>query len=232
VNKNKLLYDLETLKIYATDVSEQLIVEFSDAVKGNPGNPVSGKGILNNKISAQLLNYLASFQIPTNLMKVISDTGILVKEAQNLPLECQILNVATKSLNLKFGVPLEKDLEHPILEYYTVDTLGNRILINDTHAVALNIVKIEEMQYIERISLKANVILKAYFARRDFKLVEFKLTFGRYKNHIIVLNDLSLDSIHIWDLISDIHYQSEFFAQNCSEIPALVDELRRRILGE
>jgi phosphoribosylaminoimidazole-succinocarboxamide synthase len=157
---------------------------------------------------------------------------MLVKEAKKLPLECQILNVATKSLTEKFGVSLEKELEHPILEYYTVDILGKHILINDTHAVALNIVKIEEMQYIERISLKANVILKAYFARRDFKLVEFKLAFGRYKNHIIVLNDLSLDSIHIWDLKSDIHYQSEFFAQNRSEIPALVDELRRRILGE
>lgn len=232
MKKNKLLYDLETRKIYETDTSEQLTIEFLDVVKGNPGISVKGKGVINNTISAQLLNYLESYNIPTYLIKVISDTEMLVKNAGKLAIECHITNVATRTLNTKFGIPLEKKLENPILEYYTTDAFGNPVLINDTHAVALNIVKPEEMRYIQHLSSKANVILKSYFARRDYKLVEFQLTFGMYKNRIIIWGDLSFDSIHIWDLKSDIHYQSEFFANNRAEMSELLNELQRRILGE
>jgi len=232
VRKNKLLFDFATQKIYATDDAELRIVEFLDVVAGNAGNSVSGKGSLNNKISAQLMNYLGSFQIPTDFIKIISDHEMLVKGAEKIPLDCHILNIATKYLNEKFGIPKEKELENPIIEYYTCDKFGNPVLINETHVAALEIVKIDEVRFIKHLILKANVIFKSFFARRDFKLVEFKLTFGKYKDHIIIQDDLSLDAIHIWDLRTDIHFQSEFFADDRSEMPELIHELQHRILGD
>ncbi|MBN2092947.1 hypothetical protein JW964_25215 [candidate division KSB1 bacterium] len=232
VKKNKLLYDLETRKIYSTDVPEQQIVEFLDVVTGKPRRSVHGKGIVNNKISAQLLNYLGSYQLPTHFIKTISENEMLVKVTEKLPLECHILNVATKFLNEKFGIPWEKELDHPIFEYHTNDKLGNRVSINETHIVALNILKADEMRYIKHLVSKANVVLKSFFARRDFKLVEFKLSFGCYKNYIIIQDDLSLDSIHIWDLRSDIHFESEFFTENHSEMTGLLSDLQQRILGD
>ncbi len=229
VRKNKLLFDFATRKIYATDDAELRIVEFLDV---RAGNSVSGKGRLNNKLSAQLMNYLGSFQIPTDFIKIISDNEVLVKGADKIPLDCHILNVATKQLNEKFGIPKEKELENPIIEYFTDDKFGNRVLINETHVAALEIVKIDEVRFIKHLILKANVLLKSFFARRDFKLVEFTLTFGKYKNHIIIQDDLSVDAIHIWDLRTDIHFQSEFFAENHSDIAVLLGELQQRILGD
>lgn len=87
-------------------------------------------------------------------------------------------NVATQQLTEKFGVPGEKELAHPMIEYFTKDKQGNWIAINETHPVALEIVNAEEMRYIKHLVSKTNVLLKSFFARRDFKLVEFKLAFG------------------------------------------------------
>lgn len=89
--KNQLVDDFITRKIFETDRSEQQIIEFFDVVAENPKAVIRGKGAVNTKISAQLFNYLGSYQIPICFLKTISDNAMLVKSARKLPLECRVL---------------------------------------------------------------------------------------------------------------------------------------------
>ena len=108
---------------------------FNDQKKGT----IVGKGVINNKMSNMMMDMLEKKGVPTHFVEQLSDRDTVVKKVQIVPLEVIIRNVAAGSFSKRYGVKEGTKLSIPTIEFsYKCDELDDP-LINDYHALALNL---------------------------------------------------------------------------------------------
>ena len=92
-------------------------------------------------------------------------------------------------------------LEKPLIDFYFKnDDLNDPLLTRDRIAL-LKIIETENLDLIEKLTLKINKILKNFFSQIHLDLVDFKLEFGFNNNGKIILGDeISPDNCRLWDL--------------------------------
>ena len=189
MKKAKLFYEGKAKKMFKTDDADFLIIEFKDdttALDGKKKGVIKDKGIVNNKISSYLFNFLDSYHIPTHFMEALSDREMLVKRLEMIPIEIIVRNIATGSLCTKYGCLEGEDLKYPILEFYLKNDDLNDPMMNEYHAAAFGLATPEEMRTVVRYATKVNAILKSFFIRRKVRLVDFKLEFGRFQDDLVL----------------------------------------------
>ncbi|HIP77343.1 MAG TPA: phosphoribosylaminoimidazolesuccinocarboxamide synthase, partial [Kiloniellaceae bacterium] len=73
---------------------------------------ITGKGVLNNRISEYLMTRLESIGIPTHFVRRLNMREQLVREVEIIPIEIVVRNVAAgtlvKRLGLEEGAPLPR----------------------------------------------------------------------------------------------------------------------------
>ncbi len=138
--------------------------------------------------------------IPTHFVEELSDRETVVKKVKIVPLEVIVRNIAAGSMSKRLGIEEGTVLPTTVLEYsYKKDELGDP-LINDYHALAMQLCTREELDQIASYAFKINEILKAFFKEINVDLVDFKLEFGKLSNGTIVLADeISPDTCRFWD---------------------------------
>ena len=161
-----LLYEGKAKKVYLADDPEELIVSYKDdatAFNGLKKGTISGKGVINNKMSNLLMQLLEKSGIPTHFVKELSDRETLVKKVSIVPLEVIVRNVAAGSFAKRYGVEEGVVFDEPAVEFsYKNDELGDP-LMNDDHAKALKLVTDEELKKIKQYSLEINIKLKEFW---------------------------------------------------------------------
>ncbi len=205
MKKKKKIYEGKSKKIYTLDDSDQLIQEFKDdavVFEGNKSDMIKGKGIINKDISAYIFGYLEGFHIPTHFIKDLGGRELLVKRLEMIPAEIFMHNIAAGSLSERYGIEEGKELNFPIIEFYLKNNDRNDPMINQTHLIAFQLATQDEVRIIERLTSKINAVLKSFFLRRNLKLVDFKLEYGRYKNKILLGDEVSLDTIRLLNISS------------------------------
>ena len=142
MEKKEQLYEGKAKKVYATDNPDYVIVSYKDdatAFNGLKKGTIVGKGVINNKMSNMLMSMLEKKGVPTHFVEQLSDRDTLVKKVQIVPLEVIIRNVAAGSFSKRYGVKEGTKLSIPTIEFsYKCDALDDP-LINDYHALALNL---------------------------------------------------------------------------------------------
>jgi len=212
-----------------------LISEFKDdltAFNAQKKGREAGKGALNNKISTQLFKLLESKGVATHLVKTMDETHQLIKSCRIIPIEVVVRNIATGSLTKRLGMKDGEILPFPLVEfYYKDDTLGDP-LINDEHCLILNLVKSEsDLEALRHMGREINTIMKAFFAKRNLTLVDFKVEFGIDKNGIILLADeISPDSCRFWDTTTNEKLDKDRFRQGLGDVKVAYEEVLKRIL--
>lgn len=233
MKKGELLYEGKAKKMYATDDPDFVIQEFKDdatAFNGKKKGTIKNKGIVNNKISAFIFEFLESYHIPTHFEKVLSDREMLVKKLNIIPVEVVMRNIATGSLVKRYGLEEGKELEYPVLEFYLKNDALDDPMINEHHAVAFGLATPGEMDTISRYGTKINAILKSFFIRRKIRLVDFKLEFGRFKDRIVLGDEISPDTCRFWDLDTGEKLDKDRFRQDLGGIEEAYKEILSRVL--
>ncbi|KIM03517.1 MAG: phosphoribosylaminoimidazole-succinocarboxamide synthase [Sulfurovum sp. AS07-7] len=236
MTKTTLLYEGKAKKIWKTEDETFLISEFKDeltAFNGEKKAVEEGKGALNNKISAQLFEYLEKKGISTHFVKMIDDNHMLHKKAEVIKIEVIVRNIATGSLSRSLGIQDGKVLPFTLVEFaYKNDALGDPKL-NDQHCLILDLVKDEsELDYIRYIARRINVLLKEFYAKLNLTLVDFKLEFGRdINNNIILIDELSPDNFRLWDSSTGEKMDKDRFRQGLGGLKVAYEEVLNRILG-
>jgi phosphoribosylaminoimidazole-succinocarboxamide synthase len=181
VEKTELLYEGKTKKVYATANPELRVFEFKDdvvAFNGLKKGKISGKSVINNKISSILMGVLEGNGVPTHFVKRISETEQVVKFVEIIPIEVLARNVAAGSLSKRLGLPEGAKMNSTVYEYcYKNNDLGDP-LINTSHVVALGIATDKELKYMLSIAEKTNAVLKEYLKKAKVDLIDFKLEFS------------------------------------------------------
>lgn len=229
----KKIHEGNAKKIYETDDPDQLIQEFKDntmVIKNEKQTVIKGKGIINNQVSSFLFEYLEGFHVPTHFIKTLSNREMLVKRCEMIPIEIVIRNIAAGSLCERYGVEEGKILDFPILEYYLKDSKHHDPMINASHAISFGFVNGDELKTIDRFASKINAVLKSFFDRRGLKLVDLRLEFGRYKEKILLGDEISLDTCRFWDNSVDDKLDKDYFRLDGGNAETVYEEIKNRIL--
>ena len=203
MEKREQLYEGKAKKVFLTDDPEMLIVSYKDdatAFNGLKKGTITGKGVINNKMSNLLMQKLEEAGVPTHFVEELSDRETVVKKVSIVPLEVIIRNIAAGSFSKNYGVKEGVVFDSPTIEFsYKNDDLGDP-LINKYHALALKLATEEEIETIKKYAFAVNDFMKAYWKERGVILVDFKLEFGRLSDGTIVLADeISPDTCRFWD---------------------------------
>ncbi len=202
----EMLVEGSSKKVYATNQSDQVVLTLSDAfplVPGKKKETMSDKAAINNAISAFVFEYLESYNVPSHFIKTVDAKSFLARKLDMIPIVVTVYNVSSRQLAERFGIEAGKVLEFPVVEMYFKNGSEDMPMINEYHAYALGLCDRKEMTSITRIATKVNAVLKSFFDRRKLKLINFRLEFGRGNNQILLGDEVSLDTMSIWNVKED-----------------------------
>ena len=226
------LYEGKAKKVFLTDDPDVVLVSYKDdatAFNGIKKGQIKDKGIVNNICSNHLFRLLESKGVPTHYIEQINERETYVKKVQIVPLEVIVRNIAAGSMSKRLGIPEGKVLAKPVVEFsYKCDELGDP-LINDDHAIAMELATPEEIDTIKAMALKVNDILKEYFAEIGVTLVDFKLEFGRYKGGIVLADEISPDTCRFWDSKTGEKLDKDRFRRDLDDVDKGYREIKKRM---
>lgn len=233
------LYTGKAKEVWSTSDPEIVKIVYLDqvtALNGKQKTEMKNKGKINNEISTLIFEFLNAHNIPTHYLKTLSPTEELVKKVEIIPLEMITRNYSaghfTSKFNIAEGIKLTPAVEEMC---YKNDQLDDPA-INESQAVALNIVTHEELQKMWRLSRKVNELLTKLFDQANFQLVDFKLEFGRTSNDKIILADeFSPDNCRLWDKTTQQRFDKDVYRKNTGDLVSMYQNVLTRlknVLGE
>lgn len=232
MEKQSLLYEGKAKKVYTTEDSDVLIVDYKDdatAFNGLKKGTINGKGVINNKMSNFICRMLEKEGIETHYVEELSDRETAVKRVEIVPLEVIIRNKAAGSMAKRLGLEEGRELLCPVLEFsYKDDDLGDP-MINDSHALACGFATQAEIDSIREQALKINAVMKAYFATKNVELIDFKLEFGRYHGKVILADEISPDTCRFWDMTTHEKLDKDRFRRDMGSVEEAYEEMAKRL---
>lgn len=232
MKKKKKLYEGTSKKIYTLEDSDQLVMEFKDdALVFERSKPemLKGKGTINKDISAFIFKYLEGFHILTHFIKDLGGREMLIKRLEMIPVEVVMHNVAAGSLCEQYDIENGTELSSPIMELFLKKEDKKNPMVNQTHIVAFQLATQDDIRMMERMTSKINAVLKSFFLRRDLQLVDFKLEFGRYKNKILLGDEISLDTCRVWDVSNEKKLDKDKFRFDKRTSELAYEEIKKRL---
>lgn len=233
MKKCEQLYEGKAKKVFATEDPEYVIVSYKDdatAFDGLKKGTITGKGVVNNKMSNYLMQLLEKQGVPTHYVEELSDRETVVRKVSIVPLEVIIRNISAGSFAKRYGVEEGIVFVEPTIEFsYKNDDLHDPLL-NSYHALALGLATKEEIENIKSMAFKVNSVLKEYFKSLNVTLVDFKLEFGKLSDGTIVLADeISPDTCRFWDSKTNEKLDKDRFRRDLGGVEDAYAEMMKRV---
>ncbi len=234
MKKQAMIYEGKGKKLFATLNADEIIAEFKDdltAFNAKKKSQESGKGALNCAISSVIFTLLDKAGIKSHFIQKLDNTHMLCKKVEIIPIEVVVRNVATGSLSKRLGIQDGLALPFVLVEfYYKDDALGDPI-ITDEHCEILGIIKNKkELETLKNMARRINEILKDFFDKRNLRLIDFKLEFGKDKQgEIILADEISPDSCRLWDKATNQKLDKDRFRQDLGNLKEAYQEVLSRI---
>ena len=232
MEKREQLYEGKAKKVFATDHEDYCIVDYKDdatAFNGQKKGTITGKGIVNNRMSNFMFKLLEKHGIPTHLVEELNDRETVVKKVSIVPLEVIVRNKAAGSLAKRLGLEEGTELKSTVLEFcYKDDDLGDP-MVNEYHILAAGFATKEEVDEIAAMALKVNEILCDFFKQIDVELIDFKLEFGRFHGKILLADEISPDTCRFCDIHTHEKLDKDRFRRDMGGVEEAYAEMMKRI---
>jgi phosphoribosylaminoimidazole-succinocarboxamide synthase len=206
----EIIYDGKT-KCMLSD-GKKVLLQFKDTVTGDAHGrldtggdfvvgSVKGKGIASAKVAVYFFKLLKEFGIPTHFRRVRSDSEIEVLLAEKIPLEVIYRARAFGSFLARYKGRVEPMAQLDLIEFNLKDDALKDPLITPQAIVKLGLASEDELERMEAMARKiASVVAKALSAR-GLELVDMKLEFGRADGELLMVDELSGDTMRVRDKI-------------------------------
>lgn len=232
MQKHAELYRGKAKTVYTTDNPDLLILEFrndTSALDGERIEQFDRKGMVNNKFNHFIMGKLEAAGIPTQMERLLSDTEILVKKLDMVPVECVIRNRAAGSLVKRLGVEEGMVLNPPIFDLFLKNDAKHDPMINESYCETFGWVSRENLVEMKRLSYIANDVLSRLFDDAGLILVDFKLEFGLYKGQVVLGDEFSPDGSRLWDKETLNKMDKDRFRQSLGGLIEAYEEVARRL---
>ena len=232
MQKGEQLYEGKAKKVFLTEDPDALIVSYKDdatAFNGQKKGTITGKGVINNRMSNYLFRVIEREGVPTHYVQEISDRETVVRKVEIVPLEVIIRNVAAGSFSKRLGVSEGTELVEPTIEFsYKNDELEDP-LINSYFAKALKLATQDELETIKKYAFKVNDILRVEFLKAGLRLIDFKIEFGRFHGKIILADEISPDTCRLWDAKTGEKLDKDRFRRDLGNVEEAYIEVAKRL---
>ncbi len=236
MSRRRQIYEGKAKVLFAGPEPGTLVQYFKDdatAFQQRKRGTITGKGVLNNRISEYLMLRLQDIGIPTHLVRRLNMREQLVRELEMIPVAVVVRNAAAGSLATRFGIAEGTPLSRSIVEfYYKKEELGNP-LVSEEHITAFGWASTRELDEIIQISLRVNDFLSGLFLGLNIRLIDFKLEFGRLYTdddvRIAIADEISPDSCRLWDARTNEKLDKDRFREDLGRVEEGYQEVARRL---
>ena len=235
MRSSKTLYEGKAKKIIKGPKKNTLIQIFKDdatAYNKKKHKIFKGKGVLNNHISAYIMQYLKSKRIPTHFEEKLNDREQLIKKCEIIPIEFVVRNITAGSIAKKLGIKEGLKLKKPLLEYYYKEDSLDDPMISRDHLITFGWATNSELKKIDKMSLQINKHLRNLFLKKNIILVDFKIEFGRLSSNpkkIVLADEISPDSCRLWDKKTNKKLDKDVFRRNLGSLLSAYEEVASRL---
>ena len=234
--RRRQIYEGKAKILYEGPEPGTIIQYFKDdatAFNNQKKGTISGKGVLNNRISEHLFTMLTGIGIPNHFIRRLNMREQLVRQVEIVPIEVVVRNVVAGSLATRYGVEEGTPLSRSILEYYYKDDALNDPMCTEEHIAAFGWANQDEMHDIADLAIRINDFLSGLFAGVGIKLVDFKMEFGRlWENEyarIILADEISPDGCRLWDMRTNEKLDKDRFRRDLGGEVEAYQEVARRL---
>ena len=236
MNRRKQIYEGKAKVLFEGPEPGTLVQYFKDdatAFNNQKKGTITGKGVLNNRISEYLMLRLAEIGVPTHFVRRLNMREQLVKQVQIIPVEVVIRNVVAGSLAKRFGLEEGAALPRSVVEYYyKKDELGDP-MVSEEHITAFGWASTQDLDDIMQLSLRVNDFLTGLFLGIGIRLIDFKLEFGRLYDgdemRIVLADEISPDNCRLWDLKTNEKLDKDRFRRDLGKVEEAYQEVARRL---
>ena len=232
MERTNLIYEGKAKKVYATTDPDLCIVSYKDdatAFNGLKKGTIIGKGVVNNRMSNFMFKKLEEAGVKTHFVEEINERDTIVKKVEIILLEVIVRNKAAGSLSKRLGLPEGTPMKTPVLEFcYKDDALGDPI-VNEYHIEAAEIATKDEVAQISEMALKVNEFMLDFFKSVNIDLIDYKLEFGRYKDEVLLADEISPDTCRFWDVNTQEKLDKDRFRRDMGGVEEAYAEVMKRI---
>ena len=232
MKQKKLLYAGKAKSVYRTDMDGKLIVEFRDditAFDGGKKDVLKNKGSYNAEVSAFLFEYLGKNGVKTHFVSMNDPRHMVVRELEMIPLEVIVRNVAAGSIVRNYPFKEGTKLDPPVIVIDYKDDSRHDPMLNDDLIIALKITTPAELKKIKKAALEVNRLLFDLLAAQGITLVDFKIEFGRQGKTICLGDEISMDSMRLWDKKSGESLDKDVYRFEKGDVMATYNRVAQRI---
>jgi phosphoribosylaminoimidazole-succinocarboxamide synthase len=236
MSRRRLVYEGKAKILYEGPEPGTLIQYFKDdatAFNAQKKGTISGKGVLNNRISEHIFTLLGGIGIQTHFVRRLNMREQLIRQVEIIPIEVVVRNVAAGSLSQRLGIEEGTPLPRTIIEYYYKDDALGDPMIADEHIACFGWATQDEMNDIADMAIRVNDFLSGMFAAIGIRLIDFKLEFGRVWDgdyaRVILADEISPDGCRLWDMKTGQKLDKDRFRQDLGGVEEAYQEVARRL---
>jgi phosphoribosylaminoimidazole-succinocarboxamide synthase len=234
--RRKQIYEGKAKVLFEGPEPGTLVQYFKDdatAFNNKKRGTITGKGVLNNRISEHLMLRLHEIGIPTHFVRRLNMREQLVREVEIIPIEVVIRNVAAGSISQRLGIEEGVPLPRSIVEYYYKKDELNDPMVSEEHITAFGWANTQEIDDILNMSLRINDFLLGLFTGIGIRLIDFKLEFGRLyegdEMRIVLADEISPDNCRLWDMQTNEKMDKDRFRRDLGKVEEAYQEVARRL---
>jgi phosphoribosylaminoimidazole-succinocarboxamide synthase len=236
MSRRRQVYEGKAKVLFEGPEPGTLVQYFKDdatAFNNQKKGVITGKGVLNNRISEFIMLRLAEIGLPTHFVRRLNMREQLIKEVEIIPIEVVVRNVAAGSLSKRLGIPEGQALPRSIIEYYYKSDELNDPMVSEEHITAFGWSTPNELDEMMSMSLRVNDYLSGLFMGVGIRLVDFKLEFGRLWNNddmrIVLADEISPDNCRLWDSQTNEKMDKDRFRRDLGGTAEAYQEVARRL---
>ncbi|KEQ54202.1 phosphoribosylaminoimidazolesuccinocarboxamide synthase [Sphingobium chlorophenolicum] len=234
--RRRQIYEGKAKILYEGPEPGTIIQYFKDdatAFNAQKKGTISGKGVLNNRISEHIFTLLGQIGVPTHFIRRLNMREQLVRQVEIVPIEVVVRNVAAGSLSKKLGIEEGTQLPRTLIEYcYKDDALGDP-LVSEEHIACFGWATQDEMHDIADMAIRINDFMCGLFAGIGIRLIDFKLEFGRLwdgdYSRVILADEISPDGCRLWDMATGEKLDKDRFRRDLGGEVEAYQEVARRL---
>jgi phosphoribosylaminoimidazole-succinocarboxamide synthase len=218
--------------VYATGTKGKLIVEFRDditAFDGGKKDVLKNKGTCNAEVSAFFFEYLEQNGVKTHFFTMLDPHHMVVRKLEMIPLEVIVRNIAAGSIVRNYPFKEGTSLDPPLIVIDYKDDARHDPMLNDEIILALKLVTPAELKKVKKVALEVNRLLSVLLSSQGITLVDFKIEFGRQGKTIYLGDEISMDSMRLWDKKTGESLDKDVYRFEKGDVMAIYNKVAQRI---
>ncbi len=183
---------------------------------------ISGKGVLNNSISAFLMSKLDMVGIENHHIEKINMREQLVQHVDFIPIKIFVNNIAYGAYAQDFNIEAGYVFDRPLIDFQIKNKSNLLSRVNEEQITCFDWLSKKEIKQIKIQAARVNDFLTGFFAGVGLRLVQIELSFGRVfdgEDFVIMLSgEVSPETCVLFNLHDNNLFGIDFFSSSPDDL--------------